>query len=111
MVFVCDERLFRAGIAAPEQENHRLFARIQLADDRIGKDRPAEVLVAVRLRLPHGQGGVEEQHAALRPRHQTAVRRCGHAHIGLQLLKDILEAGPARGSAHPQAPRQTKDPC
>lgn len=44
-----DESGLAACVAAPEQENDRLFVIVQLFDDMVGERRPAEIFVAVRL--------------------------------------------------------------
>ena len=90
---VRDQLPLAARVAAPEQEDDRLRPVVELADDCVGELRPAQILVAVGLPAPDGQGGVEQQNALLRPRGQTAARGRFQSHVGLQLPEDVFQAG------------------
>ena len=78
-----NQALFAARVAAPEQEHNRPFMLVKLLDDVIGKGCPTDVPMAVGLSAPYGQGGVEQQHAALGPFGQRAARRRRDAEIAL----------------------------
>ena len=60
-------RAFFLRVAAPQHEHDVLAMRVKLGDDAVGKRFPAKVGVRMRLVGAHGEHGVEQQHALLRP--------------------------------------------
>ena len=66
----------------------------QLADDLVGKHFPAQRGVRMRLMRAHGEHGVEQQYALLRPMLQIAVRRnLKAADVVGQLFVNVLQRG------------------
>ena len=53
------ELLFRAGVAAPQQKDYRLFPFVEFLYHGVGDILPAFALVGIRLPRPHGEDGVE----------------------------------------------------
>ena len=78
-------------IAAPEYE-HDVFAPCREGTySRIGKLLPAAALVTARLMCPHGERGVEQQHALLCPSHKASTLRRGLSEVAAYLAEDIYE--------------------
>ena len=92
-----NQALLGLRMAAPQHKYGGLPLLGHLADDGIGEHLPALAGVAGGLALFHGQAGVEQQHAVLRPAHQTAAGlgkgRQGLAQITLQLFENIAQRG------------------
>ena len=99
-----DERLFRARVPAPEDEND-VFAPV--ADElynAVGEPRPAAILVRVGAVRPHGECRIQKEHALLCPFRQIPAARDGTADVGVQFLEDIDERGRRlRSFAHGKA--------
>ena len=62
MLGVLDQRPFRLGIVAPEQEHHRFFPLVQQPDHIIGELFPAFAFVGIRLSGTDGQHRVQQQY-------------------------------------------------
>ena len=60
-------------------------------DHLVGEGLPALALVRRGRVGAHGEGGVEQQHALVRPGVEAAVVGGVDAEIGLELLEDVLE--------------------
>src|SRR4029079_7337294 len=87
-----DERRLLLRVAAPQHEDDRRLARIDLADDRVGELLPAAVAVRGGAAHLDRQHAVEEKYALLRPMFEEAVAWPFDAEVALQLFVDILEA-------------------
>ena len=84
-----DERLFRARVAAPEDEYEVFALFAENADHVVGEPCPAAVLVRVGAVRPHGQRGVQEENALLCPFGQIARFWNGAAHVRFEFFEDI----------------------
>ena len=67
-----NQRPLGLRVRAPEHKHHWLRALRDVAQQRVGQQLPTLAGVAGGLGFFHRQAGVEQQHALLRPRHQTA---------------------------------------
>lgn len=86
-----DEGGFLLGIAAPEEEDGVGAVCIDDGDNGIGELLPSVVGVGVGLPLSHGEGGVEQQHALVRPAQQATAGRDGRAGVLAHFAQDILQ--------------------
>ena len=75
------------------------------ADDLVGERLPSLALVRGGLPGPHGQRGVEQQHALACPALEVAVRRDGRRRGRRQLLVDVDQR---RRDAHPALHREAQ---
>ena len=64
--------LFPSG-RAPEYEDDGALARRQRLDHGVGERLPASFLVTVGLSRPHGEHGVEQEHALSSPTRQVTA--------------------------------------
>ena len=93
-----DEGGLLLGIAAPEEEDGVGAVGVDDGDNGVGELLPTVAGVGVGLPLPHGEGGVEQEHALVRPAQQTAAGREGCAGVVAYLAQDILQRrGPVFG--------------
>ena len=88
---VGDHRDFRLSEGAPKDEDHRFFPGVEHLDDVVGENFPALAAVGSRLTGPNRQYRVEQQHAFLRPVHETAVVGNRAAQIVVKLLVDVSQ--------------------
>ncbi len=85
-------RAFFLRADAPHRMNTtRSGLRFDGLDDGVGEALPALPLVGGGLPGPHGQGGVEEEHALPGPAVEAAVVGPLHADVALQLGEDVLQ--------------------
>src|SRR5690348_15504274 len=76
-------------IGSPEQENKALTLAIQDINDAVGEPFPAFALVRAWPALFHGQHGIQQQHAALRPWNEATVIRARNSEVALDFRKDV----------------------
>ena len=69
----------------------RLLKLCQCGNHRVGEALPAEILVGVCRMRAHGEDGVEQKHALLRPACQISAFCRRNAEISFQFLIDILQ--------------------
>lgn len=93
MLALVDERLFAPRVSPPKNKYDVFFSFGNQLDDAVRKPRPAAFGMGVRLVRAHGQGGVHEKDAFLRPFRQIARLRDAAADVRFQLLEDIFERG------------------
>ena len=91
MLRIPQHRLLHLGRTAPEDKHHRAVDLIQYPDRRIRERLPADAVMAVCLMCPHGQHGVQHQHALIRPLFKIPVIRNRAAEVVMQLLIDVHE--------------------
>ena len=73
--------LLAPGVPAPEDEHHRVRLGVDGPDHLVGERLPALALVRRRRACPHGQRGVEQQHALACPALEVAVLRHRDAEV------------------------------
>ena len=76
-----DEGGLLLGIAAPEEEDGVGAVGVDDGDNGVGELLPTVAGVGVGLPLPHGEGGVEQEHALVRPAQQAAAGGDGRASV------------------------------
>ena len=89
-MFGCvNKALFGAGKVAPQQkyEAGTLFG--EGVNDGVCKGLPADLAMGGRLAGAHGEYGVEQKDALIRPMFQAGVGGNGDAQVALQLFEYI----------------------